>query len=253
VSARSFPALLLASLAGAVLIGGCAANRARVDHDPIEGVNRGIFWFNDKADVYVLEPLAKGWDKVLPDSVQRAIARFYRNLGTPVNSLNNLLQGKGKAAASDLGRFTINTTAGVLGFFDPATPWGLVHHEEDFGQTLGWWGVPPGPYLVLPLFGPSTPRDAFGRIADVVFGVVTLFVDAYILFGVNAVDVVNSRSLVLDEVRTAKEGALDYYVFVRNAYQQRRQALVHDRAEAGEAEIEDLYFYDDDEEDLVEE
>lgn len=253
MSSRRLTPVLLASLAAALLAGGCAANRGRVDYDPIERVNRGIFWFNDKADVYVLEPVARGWDRILPDSVQRAIARFYRNLRTPTTSLNNLLQGKGKAATSDLGRFAVNTTVGVLGFLDPATSWGLVHHEEDFGQTLGRWGVPPGPYLVLPLFGPSSPRDAFGRVGDVFFGVVTFFVEAYILFSANAVDIVNSRSLVLDEVRTAKEGALDYYVFVRNAYRQRREALVHDRVETGGAQDEDLYFYEDEEEELGEE
>ena len=111
-------------------------------------MNRKVFWFNDRLDVYVLEPVAKGWNHVASKPVQRSVSNFFTNLRSPIVVVNDLLQGKVKNGASDVGRFAVNTTIGVLGFFDRATPLGLEQHVEDFGQTLGWWGVPAGPYLV---------------------------------------------------------------------------------------------------------
>jgi len=151
------------------------------------------------------------------------------------------LQLKLLQSASDVGRFTVNTTAGVLGFFDPATDWGLEQHDEDFGQTLGYWGVPPGPYLVLPFFGPSDPRDAVGLAADSFSTVYPFFVPVYYTIGARAVDVINFRALVLRDVQQAKEASLDYYVAVRNAYRQRRAALVSDQAQMSSQQQEDLY------------
>src|SRR5262249_28251117 len=156
---------------------GCAAQSARPNNDPLEGMNRKVFWFNDKVDVYALEPVAKGWNWIAPDRVKQSVANFFQNLRFPIVTLNDLLQGKMVPAASDVGRFAVNTTVGVLGFFDPASGWGLEQHNEDFGQTLGWWHVPPGPYLVLPLLGPSSPRDAVGSLADSFAAVYPLFVD----------------------------------------------------------------------------
>jgi phospholipid-binding lipoprotein MlaA len=139
---------------------------------------------------------------------------------------------------------------GVLGLFDPASGWGLEAHNEDFGQTLGRWGVPPGPYLMLPLLGPSTLRDGAGTFVDYPLSVVPFFVNQFILLGARGVDFLNARSRVLEEVRDAKDAALDYYSFVRNAYLQRREALVRDDAELTEEELygEDLYEIVDDEE-----
>ena len=214
--------------------------------DPLERVNRGIFWFNDQADVYVLEPAARGWDRILPDRVQNSIANFFLNVRFPVHLANNLLQGKVDGAATATARFAVNTTVGVLGLFDPATDWGLEDQPEDFGQTLGWWGTPPGPYLVLPLLGPSNVRDGVGLVADTIFSIAPFFLDRYVLLGANALNTVNIRSLFLDEVRGAKEAALDYYVFVRHAYAQRRVALIHDTTELSlEDDLYDLEQYEE--------
>jgi len=215
---------------------------ASVENDPIESVNRKIFWFNDKLDVYVLEPVAKGWHWVIPDRVETSVTNFFYNLRFPIHTLNDLLQGKFKDAGIDVGRFLVNTTVGVAGFFDPATGWGLPLHWEDFGQTLGWWGVGPGPYLVLPLLGPSDLRDGGGLIVDSAASVTPFFVDTYILLGARAVEIVNTRALYLEEVRKAKESAFDYYVFVRNAYLQRRLGYINDyREPSGTENLEDLY------------
>jgi len=191
----------------------------------------------------VLEPAAKGWDFVLPHPVQRSVSRFFDNLRFPINFLNDGLQGKFKASAVDVARFGINTTIGVVGFLDPAAKWGLERHNEDFGQTLGVWGVPPGPYLVLPLLGPSSPRDALGLGVDYCFSIAPFFVDQWILIAARAVDIVNERSMVLKEVKSAREASFDYYTFVRNAYFQRRRALINDSAktEGREQEDQDLY------------
>ena len=136
-----------------------------------------MFWFNDKVDVYVLAPVASGWEKVSPRCVRTSVSHFFGNLRFPIVAVNDLLQGKVKDSASDVGRFAVNTTVGVLGFFDPALHWGRIEHQEDFGQTLGVWGVPPGPYLVLPLLGPSDPRDAAGFAVDYALAVTPFFID----------------------------------------------------------------------------
>ncbi len=205
-------------------------------------MNRGIFWFNDQCDVYVLEPVAKGWDMVIPDPAQTSISNFFANVRFPVVMVNDLLQGKPGAAVIDVGRFMVNTTFGIGGLFDPAATWGLEKHSEDFGQTLGVWGVPPGPYLVLPLFGPSNPRDTAGMPVDYVLSITPLFLSSFWWTGAGVVNVVNTRAQYLDEIRNAKEASLDYYVFARNAYYQRRQALVKDqKEEGGHAPTDDLY------------
>jgi phospholipid-binding lipoprotein MlaA len=216
-------------------------SESRSYRDPIEGVNRKIFWFNDKVDVWVLEPVATGWEWVSPRRVRTSVSNFFANLRFPIIAVNDLMQGKFVDSASDVGRFAVNTTVGVLGFFDPATRFGLEEHNEDFGQTLGVWGLPPGPYLVLPFLGPSNPRDAVGFGVDYALSVTPFFVDTYILIGVRAIDIVNERSLILDEVRDAKEAAIDYYSFVRDAYAQRREALIKDGETMSPEVEEDLY------------
>jgi phospholipid-binding lipoprotein MlaA len=213
--------------------------------DPIEPVNRGIFWFNDKLDVYVFEPAARGWDWLMPDAVQRSVANFFDNIRFPVVAVNDLLQGKVVACGSDIGRFAINTTVGVLGFMDPAAGWGLEKHNEDFGQTLGVWRIPPGPYLVLPLLGPSNPRDTVGLVGDSFAAVYPWFVPWYYTIGPRAVDTVNFRSQMLDAVREAKRASVDYYAFVRDAHVQRRKRQVADRTEMSEEEQEELYYLEE--------
>lgn len=190
----------------------------------------------------MLEPVATGWSKVAPTRVRTSVSNFFTNLRFPIVTVNDLLQWKPKAAGSDVARFAVNTTVGVLGFFDPASGWGFVLHDEDFGQTLGVWGVPAGPYLVLPILGPSSPRDAGGLAVDYALSVTPFFVDQYILISARVVDAVNARSLVLNEVREAKRSAVDYYSFIRNAYIQRRRALIADSAAPGVENQDELYY-----------
>ena len=231
---------------GLAFFSACAIQRVPApEHDPIEGFNRKIFWFNDRLDVYVLEPAARGWDWIAPDRVQRSASNFFVNLRFPIVTVNDLLQAKAKNGASDVGRFAVNTTFGVLGLFDPATDWGFEQHTEDFGQTLGWWGVPPGPYLVLPLIGPSNPRDTVGLVADSAAGVTSFFVDQFILLGAKVTETINYRSMVIEEIASAKSTSFDYYSFVRNAYFQRRNALVNDSTEVpAQRNGDDLYRLD---------
>ena len=235
---------LLSVFLAASLLTSCAARRvtASPEHDPLEGFNRKIFWFNDRVDTYVLVPVASGWAWVAPVRVRTSVKNFFDNLRFPIVTVNDLLQAKPVAAGSDVARFAVNTTVGVLGFFDPASGWGLEKHNEDFGQTLGYWGVPAGPYLVLPLLGPSDVRDALGLGVDTAASVTPWFVDEFILIGAQAVDVIDERSLVLQEARDAKESSVDYYSFLRNAYVQRRNALVTDSETTGVENEEELYY-----------
>lgn len=233
-------ALAVPLLAAAVL-SGCAGHKPpQPDYDPWEPLNRKVFWFNDQLDVYALEPTARGWDYIIPDPVQRAISRFFYNLLFPVVFTNNLLQGKPRGAAEALARFQINTFFGGLGFYDLAADFGLPVQIEDTAQTLGVWGFSPGPYLVLPVFGPSGVRDAIGLAGDVALGFYVYFVPVpYATIAASAINVINERSRFLDEVANAKEASLDYYTFVRNAYVQRRWKLQNDAISGSTLEEED--------------
>lgn len=222
----------------------CSAAAAQSNHDPLEGYNRKMFWFNNQIDDYVLKPVATGWSKITPARLRQSVSNFFQNLQFPIVALNDLLQLKLKATGSDIGRFAVNTSVGVLGFFDPASGWGLGAHDEDFGQTLGYWGVPPGPYLVLPFFGPSNPRDTVGLAADSFSTVYPYFVAWEYTFGANGLNIINGRAQALKEVEQFKQASFDYYVAVRNAYLQRRNALVHDRSGMSEQEQQDLYKVD---------
>lgn len=220
--------------------------------DPWEGFNRKIFWFNEKLDQFVLEPVATGWDWVLPDLAQTSIRNVYDHLRFPVIVVNDALQLKPVAVAEDLGRFTINTLWGVGGIWDAAALVDLEANDEDFGQTLGYWGVPPGPYLVLPFFGPSSPRDTVGLAGDAAIGYGAWFaagIPIFISASMTTVDIVNRRSLLLEEIDEERKAAFDFYVFVRNAWIQNRERRVRDgEQEAVELEDEqDLYYFDDEE------
>jgi phospholipid-binding lipoprotein MlaA len=236
----------LAPLLFALALAGCAAQAhpERSPRDPWEPMNRKLFWFNDKVDQYVLEPTAKGWRWATPTFVRTAVGNFFLNLRFPIVTVNDLLQGKPKDAAVDVGRFATNTTLGFLGFGDPATTIGLERHDEDFGQTLGVWGVPAGPYLVIPFLGPSSARDAGGLAVDTALSVTPFFVDGFILFGARVADVVNYRSTVIEQVQEAKQASVDYYTFVRDAYFQHRAALVSDNAGMTKEREEELYYPD---------
>jgi len=240
------PLIRLAPLLCVLALTGCAATRgpepSAAERDPIEGVNRKIFWFNDKVDVYVLEPTAKGWRWATPEFVRTGVGNFFNNLRFPIVTTNDLLQGKPKSAFNDFVRFATNTTLGFMGFGDPATAIGLARHDEDFGQTLAVWGVPSGPYLVIPFLGASSVRDAGGLAVDTALSVTPFFVDGLVLFGARVVDIVNFRSTVIDEVHRAKEASVDYYSFVRDAYFQRRAALISDESTMSRQLQNDIYF-----------
>lgn len=200
--------------------------------DPLEPMNRQIFRVNDGLDRYVIEPVAKGWDFVLPDFAQHALRDAFDNLRFPIVFANNLLQLKIKDAGIDLGRFIVNSTVGLAGFLDPASTIGLRRNVEDFGQTLAYWGVPPGPYLMLPFFGPSNIRDGFGLIVDTGLRAIGFFIPLVASFAMQGVDTMNRRSLIRDQIDSERRASLDWYISVRNAYTQYRDHLVHDRKKA---------------------
>ena len=147
------------------LFAGCASTLGD-PRDPFEPMNRGIYQVNDALDRAIFKPVAEGYRAVLPPVIRTGVSNFFSNIGDVLNALNNLLQGKIAAAANDIGRLVINSTFGVAGLFDVATVAGLEKHEEDFGQTLGYWGFGDGPFLMLPIFGPSNMRDTVGRLVD---------------------------------------------------------------------------------------
>lgn len=239
---RALP--LAAFLLAAAALSACAGRQPpKPDYDPWEPFNRRIFWFNDKLDQYALEPVARGWDYVIPDPVQRSLSHFFNNLRFPIVFVNNLLQGKPRPAVEELARFQINTFIGGLGFFDVAADFGLPLQHEDTGQTLGVWGIAPGPYLVLPLLGPSGMRDGVGLVGDAILGFYTYFITVPgVTLGATAINLVNERSRLLELVKNAKDASLDYYTFVRNAYVQHRWRLINDRtSRTSPEEEEDLY------------
>jgi phospholipid-binding lipoprotein MlaA len=222
-AARMFSGTL--AVAGVLAVSGCATGPDAKANDPLEPMNRQIFKFNDAADKYVARPVAVAYTKVTPSPLRTAISNFFSNLGDVGNFANDLLQLKVTDATEDLMRFAFNSTFGLGGLLDWATPAGLPKHNQDFGLTLGHYGVPAGPYLVLPLLGPSSARDATSWIAQYPLNLTT-YLDASIsvpLFGVNFV---SERSDLLGATDILSQAALDKYAFVRDAYTQRRQYLL---------------------------
>jgi phospholipid-binding lipoprotein MlaA len=200
-----------------------------IAYDPFERVNRGVYRFNQWFDRWILKPVAKGYDRVLWDPVQNAISRAFGNLAAPTVMLNDTLQGKWRRAGSDGARFVVNSTAGVLGFFDVASHMGLEPHDEDFGQTLGVWGVGEGPYLVLPIIGPRTLRDTAGLGVDIATDPITWVEDNEWRYGLYALRLIDTRARLLDTTDLVTEAAgEDTYLFVREAYRSRRRNLIYD-------------------------
>ena len=230
------------------LVCAAPAAQAQEESDPWEGFNRSIFAFNEWLDRNVLIPVAKGWDFVAPEPVQTGIDNIFQNSGMSVVLANDILQLKPMNALEDVARVLVNTTVGIAGIFDVATKIGIPENDEDFGQTLGYWGVPKGPYLVLPIFGPSNPRDTLGLIVDTGSQPWTYFVEIYISVPVSVFEFVNLRAIYLEDVEERREAALDYYDFQRNAYIQSRDLAVDDLEAPEEETEEDLYYFDDEEE-----
>lgn len=193
--------------------------------DPLEPINRKIYSFNNFFDRWLLKPVAEGYVLVVPTPARSGVSNFFDNLLYPTVIINQFLQGKGKAGSRDMARFLTNTTLGVGGLFDVASRWGLDKHDEDFGQTFAVWGMPSGPYLVLPFLGPSTPQGALGDLAGIYTYPATYLDDdtlRWSFFGLRTVDF-RARLLKSEEMLTG-----DRYLFIRDAYLQRRQFLIRD-------------------------
>jgi len=228
--------LLLSSLIISITLAGCASTATTVpgQNDPWAGWNRGTQTFNDNLDKAILKPMAKGYQWITPEVVDEGITNFFSNINDIGVTLNDLLQFKLTQSGMDASRFLINTTAGVAGIFDVASMIDLPKHKEDFGQTLGYWGVPSGSYLVLPFFGPSSPRDAVGLVGDALFNPLT-YVSVFGGAAVNAataggkvLDVTDTRANLMTTEKIVDEGAVDRYDFIKNSYEQNREFVVHD-------------------------
>ena len=220
------------------------------DPDPWEGFNRRMFELNEQADRYGLEPAARAWRFVTPSFARNAINNFNALLLMPVVLGNGILQLKPRNAVEDVARIVYNATFGLAGLIDVATMVGIPQNDEDFGQTLGYWGVPSGPYLVLPFFGPSTIRGTVGRLGDSAGTYYFSLLPIWATFMVRGIELVNLRARFLDELDEGRRESFDYYVFLRDAYLQNRRARVG-RARGTEEVLpgaeDDLYYFDDDE------
>lgn len=218
--------LFLCAVAAIVLFGGCASTGN--PRDPLEPLNRAIYTFNDGVDHMFVKPAAEIYRAVLPPIVRTGISNFFSNLNDVLVALNNLLQGKITQAGIDVARIFVNSTVGVLGFIDVATEIGLEKHYEDFGQTLGYWGLGDGPYIVLPFLGPSSVRDTAGWVGDVYTWPGTYVDPNRDRNALIALRFVSGRSELLEASKIIETAALDPYEFVRDAYLQRRRTQVHD-------------------------
>ena len=237
------PCSLLLLAAGCATTGGDANPR-----DPFEPFNRSVYRFNDTLDRYALKPVAQAYQKVVPEPLQLMVNSFFANLDDLYTSANNLLQAKPREALVDLSRFVVNSTLGFAGVADVASEIGLPKHDEDLGQTLGYWGVPSGPYLVIPLLGPSTVRDAPSRVADIFASPVNLVYEKSVRernvsWGLR---LVTGRVALLDADKVIQGAALDPYSLIRDGWLQRRRNAVYD-GNPPEEEFEDDSGYSNEE------
>ncbi|MBE2293960.1 MAG: VacJ family lipoprotein [Phycisphaerales bacterium] len=218
-------------IAGVILLVGCASNNelSHDDSDPLESYNRAMFSFNQTVDKAIFKPVAQAYQAVLPDPVHQSITNFFSNLNDVVVLANDLLQFKMHQAAMDSSRLVFNTTFGILGLFDVASRMELPKHNEDFGQTLGYWGIGEGYYLVLPFLGPSTVRDGIGVVGDFFTNPTTWATDSEsVQWSLWGLDVINRRAGLLQVERAFADAQIDPYLFQRSAYLQMRRNLVYD-------------------------
>lgn len=218
---------------------GCAHSPVNDPSDPFEGANRAFFSFNEGVDRFFAEPVARTYTRVVPEVAQTGVTNFFDNLDYPTVVVNDFLQGKFAQSGLDSCRFLFNTVVGIVGFVDAASMIGLEKHQEDFGQTFGRWGIGNGPFIMLPLWGPTTNRDLFGSILSIGTNPTT-YIDARTGIPLTAVSSIDDRAQLLG-TEGVLEQQLDRYIFVRNAYLQHRQALVYD----GHPPKEQLDFTDD--------
>jgi phospholipid-binding lipoprotein MlaA len=226
VVVRSFKAVFLVALIA--LVTGCATGPYANPKDPLEPLNRNVSRFNDTLDDNVLKPVATGYRDYTPEFVQKGVRNVFNNLSDVSSTVNNGLQLKGRQAASSFMRVVVNTTFGIYGIFDVATAIKLERYPEDFGQTLGFWGVESGPYVVLPLLGPSTVRDTAGLPVDFALDPIGNLDTSNARFAVQGLRIVDRRSNYLAAGAMLDGASIDKYAFLRDAYLQRRRSLIHD-------------------------
>ena len=232
-------------IAAAVLVlQGCASVKTADPRDPWESMNRSIYQFNDAVDTVAIKPAAEVYVKVLPSFVRTGVHNFLGNLSDVWSMANSAMQLKGQATAETFMRITVNTFLGLGGVLDVATEMRLEKRKEDFGQTLGYWGVKPGPYVVLPLLGPSTFRDAPARFVDAPLDPLYHYDDVRVRNSLLVVNVVNTRARLLPATDLVERIALDQYAFVRDAYLQRRASLIRDGAPDPDEQIYEDYEED---------
>lgn len=239
----------LAVIGMMVLVSGCATVKTPDPNDPWESWNRSMQSFNDNLDDYLMKPVAKGYKFITPDFVDTGITNFFSNIDDIGVCANDLLQGKFMQSSMDGARFLVNTTAGVGGFIDVGSMIDLPKHNEDFDQTLGVWGVPTGPYLVLPIFGPSSPRGVVGLVGDAAMNPFTYagfylnpkWIGAAVSMGAGGLKAIDTRADLLGMEKVASEAALDRYQFFRDAYLSNRNYLVND----GKVEDEDVLKFEE--------
>jgi phospholipid-binding lipoprotein MlaA len=221
--------LLVSVLLFSLLLQGCATVEGPTDpEDPFESFNRAMYSFNDTLDKAVLKPVAKGYNAALPDPVNKGVSNFFSNIDDVVVIFNDLLQLKIEQALSDTARVFFNSTIGLLGFFDVASSMDLPKHNEDLGQSFGYWGISTGPYLVLPFLGPSDIRDTVGLIGDAYIDPLNDITPDETRTGLTLLEGVDTRAGLLTASKVLQEAALDEYLFVRDSYLQRRENLIYD-------------------------
>jgi len=221
-------AILTLTAVAALVLGGCASFRNAAPGDPLEPINRGIFSFNSTFDHYLFKPIAKGYDAAVPNPVKKGVSNVFQNASDAQSIVSDALQLKGAKMGDDLGRVMINTTFGLGGIFDLATPMGIERGNEDLGQTLGYWGIGTGPYVVIPFLGPSSARDLVGRYGDGKIDPVALVSSVPVRNSLMGARVVDTRVSLFPAEALMNQAALDRYTFMRSAYLQRRQSLVLD-------------------------
>jgi phospholipid-binding lipoprotein MlaA len=226
--ARRLRTLTACAIASLFLLGGCATPGTGDPRDPLEPMNRAIYKFNDGVDKVITKPLAEVYQAVLPPIVRTGISNVFSNINDIVVALNNLLQGKIGPAFSDISRVMVNTTVGVLGIIDVATELGIEKNDEDFGQTLGYWGIGDGPYLVLPFLGPRSVRDFVGLIVDWETDPTSYIDPNRDRNAIQGFRLVTRRAELLNASKVLEVAAIDEYEFLRDAYLQRRRNLVYD-------------------------
>lgn len=229
------------------LASGCASTGGISEGDPFEGFNRGAFNFNKSMDKHLFNPVAEVYEKVLPEVVNDGVTNFFSNINDISVIINDILQGKFGQAVSDLGRFVMNSTLGLAGFFDVSTDAGMPKHREDFGQTLGVWGFDSGPFLIIPFLGPTTVRAGIGLGVDTIAFNPTFYVidETVINGGLMALQYIDFKADLLSTGELLGIAAVDEYGFLRSVYLQYRDKVIHDRDDDDLEDAPDFESFDE--------